>query len=241
VGVRNRQRRAAKKKARDRRSVREQREASYSYTYDPPLAEVVAEEVWETAHHYADGSLDVVAVCVKWLNDQPVRGVDKGVDMASRRAVACLWPHGWLPYDVVRHLSKQFGELESSLITDVIAADSAQYASVTVHERWQEQLRQIDATIWWEPGHPHLSQWLERHGCDRVDALTLSVTILAAMMAWPKLPLIVPPPGTAHATGGSVRHAWPRRSWPGSVACSPRPSRPSSRRRPRRFRPRLRS
>jgi hypothetical protein len=121
--------------------------------------------------------------------------------------VTRVWKVGWLPYDVVRHLGKQLGESAVALVTDVIAADAAQYAEATVHERWREQLRQIDAAVWWEPGSPHLSQWIARHDLHRADALTLVFTVVSSMMTWPELPVIVPPPGAARTAAPSTRHS----------------------------------
>lgn len=206
MGTRNKERRAAKKKARERRASREHSDNLHSDAYERPLTEVVAATVLESAYRHAGGDAEVVADCVKWLRRQADRAVDTGVDMALRHTVGNLWAFGWLPYDVVRHIGKQLGEPAVELVTDVIAADAAQYASATVHERWHEQLRQVDATVWWESGHPHLSQWIVRRGIDRADALTLVVTVIAAMMMWPELPVIVPLPGTVRATAPSPRH-----------------------------------
>ena len=207
MGTRNKERRAAKKKARDRRSTREHRADDLDDPYAPPLADVVANSVVEAARRHVGGDTDVLSDCVTRLRGQAVRAVDTGLDIALRRTVGYMWTFGWLPYDAARHITKQLGAPAGALITDVIAADAAQYADATVHERWREQLRQIDATIWWDSGQPHLSQWIERRGGTRADALTLAVTMIAAMMTWPALPVIVPPPGTARASTPSARHS----------------------------------
>lgn len=205
MGTRNRERRAAKKKARDRRGTREQRS---DFDFDPfePPAEIVGNAVLDAAHGHATGDTEALAKCVKWLRGQAVRVVDAGVDMALRHTVDHMWRFGWLPYDMVRHLVKQLGEPAGELITDVIAADAAQYAEATVHERWREQLRQIDATVWWKPGDPYLGQWIERREATRADALTLVLTTIATIMMWPELPVIVPPPGTARTAAAPARH-----------------------------------
>jgi Protein of unknown function (DUF2786) len=208
VGTKNRERRAAKKRARERRGTRTPGNDTFEpgFVQTPPVTELVAIAVWEAAHDCAEGGTDAAALCAKGLNNHPPRSVDIGVDMALHRAVGYLWAHGWLPYDVVRFVGKQLGELATALITDVIAADAAQYAKTTVHERWLEQLQQIEATIWWDQGHPHLSQWTQRHGCDRTEALALSITVLAAAMTMPKLPMILPPPGTAKIVDAAAHH-----------------------------------
>jgi hypothetical protein len=207
VGTRNKERRAAKKKARDRRSARTSGEEFRADPYEPPLAEVIGNAVLDAAYRHARGDTEVLAEGVAWLRRQPARAVDTAMDMALRHTVTRVWKVGWLPYDVVRHLGKQLGESAVALVTDVIAADAAQYAEATVHERWREQLRQIDAAVWWEPGSPHLSQWIARHDLHRADALTLVFTVVSSMMTWPELPVIVPPPGAARTAAPSTRHS----------------------------------
>lgn len=206
MGTRNRERRAAKKKARDRRSTREHRADFDADPFAPPPAEVLGNAVIEAARRHAVGDTEALAEHVKWLRGKPVRLVDTGVDMALRHIVSHMWRVGWLPYDIVRHIVRQLGEPAGELVTDVIAADVAQYAAATVHERWREQLRQIDAAVWWESGDPHLSQWIERHGVTRDAALTLVLAVISTIIMWPELPMIVPPPGAARATAAPVRH-----------------------------------
>ena len=205
MGTRNKERRAAKKKVRDRQA-RQERVEDFD-PYAPPPAEVVGNAVLDAAYRNAHGDTDALADCVAWLRGQPARAVDTGMDMALRHAVAHMWKVGWLPYDVVRYLGKQLGEPAVALITDAIAADAAQHADATVHERWREQLRQIDAAVWWKPDQPHLAQWIAREGRPRGDALAFAAMVISEIMTWPDLPIIVPPPGTARATARSARHS----------------------------------
>ncbi|MEV6609114.1 DUF2786 domain-containing protein [Kutzneria sp. NPDC051319] len=206
MGTRNRERRAAKKKARDRRSPHEHRADFDADPYAPPPAEVVGNSVLDAAYRHAGGDPEALADCVTWLRGRPVRVADTGVEMALLHTVSHMWRVGWLPYDIVRHLGKQLGEPAVELVTDVIATDAAQYAEATVHERWREQLRQIDAAIWWDSSNPHLSQWIERRAVSRGDALTLVLTVIATIMMWPELPMILPPPGAARAATAPARH-----------------------------------
>jgi hypothetical protein len=207
VSTRNRERRAAKKKARDRRATHERRSDFAFDPFDPPLAEVIGNSILDAAHCHASGDTEALANCVEWLRGQEVRVVDAGVDLALRHTVSHMWRFGWLPYDVVRHTGKLLGAPAGAFVTDVIAADAAQYAAATVHERWHEQLRQIDAVVWWKPGEPWLGQWVGRHGGTRREALTLVLTVISTIMMWPELPVILPPPGTARAAAGPARHS----------------------------------
>ncbi len=58
-------------------------------------------------------------------------------------------------------------------------------------------LREIDATVWWEPGRPHLTQWIRRHRSDVAGAARAVVDVLALLRSLPVLPQILPLPGTA--------------------------------------------
>jgi hypothetical protein len=206
VGTRNKERRAAKKKARDRRTTREHPEDFQYDPYAPPPAEAVGNAAMEAARRHVVGDAEALAECVQWLRGKPVRIVDAGLDSALRHMVRHLWRFGWLPYDMVRHMDKQLGAPAAELVTDMIAAETAQYAEATVHERWREQLRQIDAALWWKPSDPHLGQWVERHGVARGDALSFVLTVMAEFITWPELPVILPPPGAARAAAASPRH-----------------------------------
>jgi hypothetical protein len=87
-------------------------------------------------------------------------------------------------------------------LVDAIAEESQRYAQAAVPQRWRDDLRQIGAVVWWEPGQTgdHLLQWARRHGSSLADALTTVIEVLAMMRALPVLPRIVPPPGSAAAT-----------------------------------------
>lgn len=133
--------------------------------------------------------------------------VDAAVDVVTRTALASVWQGGWLPVDVARLVERRLGARALTLVTDLIAAQVAEYAPATVHERWLEQLRQLDARAWWRGDAPLLSQWQTRHGSDRIEALALVVEFLGLTMALPALPVILPLPGTGHAGSGAHHSA----------------------------------
>lgn len=138
------------------------------------------------------------------LGSQPLL-VDAAVEVIMRGSLASAWSGGWLPNDIARLVERRLGAQALALVTDMIAAQVAEYAPATLHERWQEQLRQIDARIWWQADAPLLGQWQVRHRCDRIKALALVVEFLG--LALPPLPVIVPLPGTAHAASGAHHSA----------------------------------
>jgi hypothetical protein len=135
----------------------------------------------------------------------PPATVDAAAGLALERALANTWPHGWLPYDLVQVVSRQLGDAAVSLLVDGIAAENSRYAPSTVHPRWQQQLTEIGASLWWDQSRPHLSQWAARHDQSRRAALDQVLWVLRVLMSLTKLPVILPLPGT-------VRSAVPTRS-----------------------------
>ena len=178
---------------------------------DPPLPSVdeIAQTVLDAGRAFAARGGDPAdythALTIGTLAAAP-QLVDAGVEVVLREALSSLWGGGWLPCDVARLVERRLGALALTLVTDMIAAQLAEYAPAAVHERWHEQLRQIDARIWWRTGEPHLGQWQARHGCDRIMALALVIEFLGLRLTVPPLPVIAPLPGTAHAASGA-RHS----------------------------------
>ncbi len=124
----------------------------------------------------------------------PPAEVDDAVQAVLRRAFEHLWEHGWLPYDVYEVVRRNEDERALSFLVDSLALEAARYPAL--HPRWQEQLAEIGATVWWDVDQPHVDQWASRHIELRDDAVAAAVAVLAVLIALPGLPVIVPKPGT---------------------------------------------
>ncbi|MFD4676554.1 DUF2786 domain-containing protein [Lentzea sp. NPDC058450] len=111
------------------------------------------------------------------------------------KAVDALWERGWLPYDVREIVSRSLDESAASLVVDVIALSCSPHAASTVHPRWQAQLDEIGATVWWEG--PLLDAWASRHIETRSYAERTAAELLKFIGRMPSLPLILPLPGDA--------------------------------------------
>jgi hypothetical protein len=130
--------------------------------------------------------------------------LDAGVEVVMREALSSLWSGGWLPYDVARLVERRLGAAALTLVTDMIAAQVAEYPTAGLHQGWQDQLRQIEAAVWWRADAPHLSQWQARHQVDRIAALALVVEFMGLRLTVPPLPVILPLPGTAGAAANAA-------------------------------------
>lgn len=212
MGKRNKERRAAKQRAR-RRSAGPRAESQGHEHFASAAAsspDKLATALRVAAVEHAKGDPQAREECVSRLAGERFRrhagAVDRAVDILFRHLIGDAWGAGWLPYDLHQHVRRHLGGRAESLLVDAVAAEAEQYSAATVHPRWREQLRQLDATAWWARDRPHLAQWTERHGRDRDEALGLVIDVAAALLVLPALPRILPPPGTVGSAPGPARH-----------------------------------
>lgn len=59
------------------------------------------------------------------------------------------WSRGWEPRDLHRVAVRNTRPAAVALLGDLIAADLAGYAAVTVEQRWHAQLDEMGASVWW--------------------------------------------------------------------------------------------
>ncbi|GAA3676694.1 DUF2786 domain-containing protein [Lentzea roselyniae] len=212
MGKRNREKRAAKKKARANRGPTAPRldfdDHEELRTLPPTVSpEMVAEALKEAAFARAFDT-DFVDKCMADLaGRRPVaspRTVAIGAGILLAAVIDAVWRKGWMPVDVREHIRRTADAVASNLLIDAIAADTAKHSSSTVDERWAAQVRGLDAKVWWESGVPQLLQWVDRHGTDLERALRTTILLVDELMKLPELPLIVPRPGSAAARSSSA-------------------------------------
>ncbi|TDC28895.1 DUF2786 domain-containing protein [Micromonospora sp. 15K316] len=127
------------------------------------------------------------------------------------RDVGRLWPRGWQPADLSRLAHRRLGPRPARLLHDVMAAQRRELPN-PVPRWWDEQLRELDARVWWTEDGGYLAAWAARAGIDRVTALREAVDALALVVALPPIAVLRPPPGataarpaTGPAPGGGSR------------------------------------
>lgn len=218
MGKRNKERRAAKQRARRKANAqagrrgrgREDHRFHDRWSATSPTADTLAAALHAAAVDHAKGDPDAARGCAAHLGGEAFREyprtVDQAAEIAFRHVIGAVWQRGWLPFDVHQHVRRRLGGPAVGLLTDAIAAEAEQYAPATVHHRWLGQLARIDAVIWWTRDRPHLGQWAHRHHRGRDEALTLVIEILAALIVLPQLPPILPPPGSARVEAARTRN-----------------------------------
>jgi hypothetical protein len=239
VGAKNRERRRAKQKARQDQQRRRQERVGYQPgpghgaaagapsaglfgradrgVLPAHLAEPVARDAVFALHGKDD---DTARRCCAALVDGSGwaggrRAVDAVLTAIAQRELSGVWTRGWQPVDVVRAARRGYGARHARIVVDVIAAQMRGYAAATVDERWEAQLRDLGAEVWWARDDEYLSALGEREGLTRPELIHCFLQVLHVFSTCPQIQVLCPPPGLARrgslgvaATGG--RAADPR-------------------------------
>jgi hypothetical protein len=157
---------------------------------------------------------ETFAQCVTALADPAVpqlsaRLVDRTLADLTNSGVTHAWRLGWQPADLVRFAAREHGRRAGRMMTDAVAAEMRAYSSVTVDERWLDQLSVLDATVWWGCGDTYLTDWAGRQATDRATTITCALQVIMVLRTLPRLEQLCPPPGqarrAAHEAGTATR------------------------------------
>lgn len=212
MGKQNQQRRRAKAKA--RRTVRkgDQRGHGHELRSEPP-----------SAAGSDDGSGMSVALQVNDLVGRALDDLEEGrghgvvverlanhcrhrdgrravvstVVPALRDGVTSAWEKGWEPADLHRLAGRNATAAAQSLLLDTIADELRGYAASTIDPRWDGQLEDLGAHVWWPPDRTPVDARADVEGWAAVTAA--AVTALHLLLTLPKLERLGPRPGTARA------------------------------------------
>jgi hypothetical protein len=181
------------------------------------LVEPLAREAVYALHAKDD---ETVQRCCAVLANGPDRAdgrraVDSVLTAIAQRELSAVWTRGWQPVDVVRAARRDCGARHGRIVVDVIAGEMRGYAAATVDERWEAQLRELDATVWWARDDEYLSALGEREGLARPELIRCLLEVLHVFSTCPEIQVLCPPPGRARrgslgAAGAGGRAADPR-------------------------------
>ncbi|HEY9413488.1 MAG TPA: DUF2786 domain-containing protein [Pseudonocardia sp.] len=224
MGMRNRERRAAKQRARRRTSTCAG-PVGFEGRSALPSATELAGLVLAAAQDCAAGVVAAADECASALVDRPFADspmlVARAVELAALDGLTHAWRRGWLPADLWQIAGRDQPAAVSYLV-DMLAADARRHPAAAVHPAWRAQLDRLSAQVWWQPDEPHLDQWSARHRVGRHDVVAIVVRWLAQLWMLPKMSELIPPPGspaaaTAHAARGRGSSAGGRVGDPGGV------------------------
>jgi hypothetical protein len=222
VGAKNRERRRAKQKARQQQQRGRQERAGHDVPgHDVPgrdapafgvpfglidggvrPAQVVDRVVTEAMYALDAGDDEAVRTCCDVLVDGPGgaggrRSVDAALAVVLQRTLTAVWRRGWQPADVVRVTQRSHSARHARIVVDVIAAEMRGYAAATVDERWEAQVRDLGATLWWERDDQYLSALGEREGLARPELIRCVLDVLYVFNTCPEIQKLCPLPGQA--------------------------------------------
>jgi hypothetical protein len=212
MSKRNREKRAAKQRTRRRGPTPPRRDSTAHFRDgaddfrppQPPSPEVLANALLSAAAHFRRDR-SAANACATELAAEPSRAAGIATGIALQTMLSGLWQGGWLPVDLWQIIRRRQDLRAVGLIIDAIAADTARHSAATVHQRWIEQVQQLDATVWWRQDRPHLGQWASQQGISIQQSLVLVITLLAELMSLPELPRILPLPGEVAAAESATR------------------------------------
>ncbi|MGI5246481.1 DUF2786 domain-containing protein [Dactylosporangium sp. CA-139066] len=125
------------------------------------------------------------------------RAVDTALIAALQRDLTEAWRRGWQPVDVFRVAQRRYGSRHGRIVVDVIAAEMRSYAAANVDERWEAQVRDLGAMVWWERDDQYLSALGEREGLARPELIRCALEVLYVFNTCPQIQKLCPLPGQA--------------------------------------------
>src|SRR3954468_12268005 len=144
MGVRNRERREAKKR-KARRGGSGGGAVPRQLSVAEAIEAVVGEAVAACSRVPDPG---VLAECVAELTRPELVGpVDRVLLAYLEVDIDAAWQRGWQPADLTRMAARELGAQHARVMGDGIAGRMRAYPAATVDSRWDEQLRAIGATV----------------------------------------------------------------------------------------------
>lgn len=125
------------------------------------------------------------------------RGADEILTQRLQQDLTEVWERGWQPTDVVRAARREYGARHARIVVDIIAAEMRRYAIATVDERWDVQVSDLGATVWWERDDQYLAALGEREGLDRAGLIRCVLEVLFVINTRPVIQRLCPIPGEA--------------------------------------------
>lgn len=125
--------------------------------------------------------------------------LDRQLRSALANSVRAAFGCGWLPLDVVEQARRRLDERVRPFLLDAIIAEHSGHSAAGIDSRWQAQVDDLVARQTHHRDGPLLTQWVDRNGASRRQALRGVVSIVGFCVELPPLPRLLPLPGAARA------------------------------------------
>ncbi len=207
MSSRNREKRAAKQKAR-KRAQRGPSEAGSSPGYGFPFAagpdraqrqEMLVGALMRFGVCTCDEEPDGHAAALLEEFGSLGRELDAAADLAMSRTIRRAWEGGWMPLDLVELARRRLPPAAGAYLAEAVVVESRRYAPAMVHPRWRAAVDTVSATV--DPSEPsetgsaHLRRWSERTAAPRFQAVTTVLQVLNMLALLPVLERLLPLPG----------------------------------------------
>ncbi|MDI1461663.1 DUF2786 domain-containing protein [Catellatospora sp. KI3] len=125
--------------------------------------------------------------------------VDAAMHLVLEKAVQRAWDACWQPVELARAVRRTFDSTSAELSVDAMAGAMRGFPAEQVDPRWQAQLDELKAAVWWDGQLAYAPQAAARHGLNRGDLVDYVVSLVELCLRLPRMELVVPAPGTAAA------------------------------------------
>jgi len=136
--------------------------------------------------------------------------LDAVTDEAVTSMIGEAWRRGWQPLDLVELARRRTGSETTGFVAEAVVLESRRYAAATVHPRWRDQIAGIGAAVELpSSGASHVRAWRARVELGPRAALSAVLQLLSLLCRLPVFERLLPLPGES-------RHSAERAS-PGEV------------------------
>ncbi|WBP97144.1 DUF2786 domain-containing protein [Mycolicibacterium neoaurum] len=122
--------------------------------------------------------------------------LDAAADVAMIGALIRAWEGGWSPNDLHEISRRRLDGATTDYLREAIVRESHRYAVTTLHPRWRTELVTLSAGISTSTYAPQMSVWADRRGVSNRAALTTMLNLLQFLGRLPVLEQVQPMPGT---------------------------------------------
>ncbi len=130
--------------------------------------------------------------------------LDLATDTAVATMVGEMWRRGWQPVDLVEITRRRTDATIAGFVAEAVVVESRRYAAATTHPRWRAQvdgLGAVDLPV----GESHVRAWRARAGLERRAGLHAVLQALSLVCRLPVFERLLPLPGESrHRAGPEV-------------------------------------
>lgn len=192
----NRQKRAAKQKARRRASFQhEHRDTEQGHDRIALLDHLVAALYASATCPEHDADVHAAELIQEFSGC--TRDLDTAADVAVAGAIARAWQAGWSPNDLHELVRRRLDASATDFVAEAIVRESAQYAIATLHPRWRADLTALSAGIDPSARGPQMWEWADRRAVSHRAALAVVLDLLRFLGLLPVLEPLLPLPGSS--------------------------------------------